>query len=73
MQFNSIKFNSVTDIVICGGLTKYKSSLYFFDEHCIIIVVVVIYLRNENNIKLVSKCLLYVVYITHTIYGSTCK
>ena len=26
MQFNSIKFNSVTDIVICGGLTKYKIS-----------------------------------------------
>ena len=29
MQFNLIKFNSVTYIVICDGLTKYTSNLYF--------------------------------------------
>ena len=29
MQFNSIKFNLVIYIVICDGLTKYKSNLYF--------------------------------------------
>ena len=72
MQFNSIKFNSVTDIVICGGLAKYKISLYmyFSDEHCNYHCCCYIL---TDNIKLVSKCLLYVVYITHTIYGSTCK
>ena len=55
MQFNLIKFNSVTYIVICDGLTKYKSSLYFLMTTVHYIIVVVIYLRNENNNYILSN------------------
>ena len=45
----------VTYIVICDGLTKYKSSLYFLMTTVHYIIVVVIYLRNENNNYILSN------------------
>ena len=46
MKSNSIKFDSVADIIIRGGLIKYKSSLYFLMSTLSLLL---IYLRNENN------------------------
>ena len=69
MQFNLIKFNSVTYIVICDGLTKYKSNLYFLMST----VSLLLLYTYEMKIIITYYQISYVVHITHTIYGSTCK